>query len=123
MVEALVPSDVVVLKVDRPQLVIVPREAVTFAEPLQQAVLRDPIQLALKPERVVLERREHVLPTNQDLAVRLRIVDPLDVFLGVLEVLPLQLHGREPSSVCERDLDPASGVPGYIVQRLNGVLK
>src|SRR6266542_5986217 len=103
VVQTLVPADVVVLQVDQPELRVVPRQPVALPVSLQDPVLRHPVQLAVQAEGVLLQCRQHGLPPLEDLYVRRGGFPLLDVLLGVVEELPLQLDGGQPAAVGQPD--------------------
>ena len=87
------------------QLGVVPVEAVAVAVLLEQLQLGDPVQLAGAQHRVALQPVEHRLPAGQHvdgLLVGVRAEPVLDVLLGQVEVLHLQLHGGQLAAVGQR---------------------
>src|SRR3954469_16215968 len=102
VVEPLVRADVGVLQVDGVQLRVGPLQAVAVAVLLQQPQLRDPVQLPRAEHRVPLQPVQDGLPPGQDVE-GLRVgggPEPiLDVLLGQVEVLHLQLYGGQPAPV------------------------
>ena len=123
VVKASAPTDVVVLEVDHGQLRVSPVQPVPLAIGGQDAVLRHPVQLAVQRERVVLDAGQDGLPPLQDIGVLSRRFGLLDVLLGVVQVLPLQLKRACPPAVPQADGLPARDVPGDVVERRHRLLQ
>src|SRR5215217_7462120 len=99
VVQALVDAHVVVLEVDQGQLGVLPLQAVAAGDLLHELVLGRPVDGPGRLQGVVLEQGQHGLPALQDLQLPVAGVAVLEVGLGRLQVVPLELAGGQAAAV------------------------
>src|SRR5215211_3994630 len=121
VVEALVKLDVVVLDVDKGQLGVLPLQAVAVGDLLHELVLGRPVDRPGGLERVVLEQGQHGLPALEDLDLPVAGLAVLEVGLGRVQVVPLELAGGQTAAVLALDHGAQGRVLGDGPQGLDRV--
>ena len=105
-----------VLEVDHGELWAAPVEIVSGPVGLEHPVLRNPVQLAVQRQWVVLDARQDHLPPLEDFAVLGGGLHFLDELLGEIQILPLELEGPDPAAVPQANRAPAGDVPRHLVK-------
>src|SRR5215218_6054950 len=121
VVEALGRVDVVVLDVDHGQLGVLPLQAVAVGDLLHELVLGRPVDGPGRLQGVVLEQGQDRLPALQDLDLPVAGLAVLDVGLGRVQVVPLQLTGGQAAAVLALHHRPQGRVLGDGPQGLDRV--
>src|SRR5918992_2621866 len=121
VVEALVDADVVELEVDQGELGVLPLQAVAGRHLLHELVLGRPVDGPGGLEGVVLELGQDGLPALQDLELPVAGLAVLEVGLGRVQVVPLELAGGEAAAVLALDHRPQRRVLGDGPQGLDRV--
>ncbi len=92
-------------------------------EGLDDALLDDPVDLAMQLHGIRVQRLDDVGPAPEDVLGHRVGVDRLDIACGVLQVLRLQLERRDGAPVLEADRLAQGGVVADVADGLDGGLQ
>src|SRR5664279_2851160 len=117
------PADVVVREIEQRDARVRQREVVLLAVRLDEVVLDHPVDLAGELERVRLEVDHHVLPHLERLLLERSEAVALREPQGAVQVLALDLDGRELTAVRQSHPAPAGDVVADLADRPDRVLQ
>ena len=116
-----VHADVVVLEIEHEDPRVAPGRVALVDVGLDHLALDHPVDLAIELVRIVVQAVEHVLPLRDGVAQLVGDRILLDVLLGHLAVLALDLDRRVLPAVVEAQLALAGRVVGDVLDRLDRI--